>query len=147
LLESIEGIVRTLERLYTERGLAFDVRVSEGIRVPAAREDLDEILGNVLDNACKWARTSCRIDARVHTNQVAVIIDDDGPGIPEKVRERVPGRGVRADETAQGSGLGLSIARDLADAYGGRLSLEDSPLGGLRVLIDLPAAAARRPSP
>ncbi len=147
LLESIEGIVRTLERLYGERGIAFDVRASEGIQVLAAREDLDEILGNVLDNACKWARTSCRIDARVDAGRVVIVIDDDGPGIPANVREGVPGRGVRADEAAPGNGLGLSIARDLADAYGGHMSLEDSPLGGLRVLIDLPAAGAGRPSP
>ena len=83
LLESIEGIVRTLERLYGERGIAFDLRVSEDIEVLAVREDLDEILGNVLENACKWARTSCRVDVRIDAGQVAVVIDDDGPGIPD----------------------------------------------------------------
>ena len=139
LLESIEGIVRTLERLYGERGIAFDVSVPDGIEVSAAPEDLDEILGNILDNACRWARTSCRVDARVEAGRVVIIIDDDGPGIPKEVRERLPARGVRADEAAPGSGLGLSIVHDLADAYGGRTSLDRSPLGGLRVVIELQA--------
>jgi signal transduction histidine kinase len=139
LLESIEGVVRTLERLYSERGIAFDVRVSEGIEVMASREDLDEILGNVLENVCKWARSSCRVDARVEAGRVIVVIDDDGPGIPAEVRDRVPARGIRADEAAPGSGLGLSIAQELVQAYGGRTSLGDSPSGGLRVVIDFQA--------
>ena len=105
----------------------------------ASREDLDEILGNILENACKWARSSCRVDARVEAGRVIVVIDDDGPGIPAEVRDRVPARGIRADEAAPGSGLGLSIAQDLVQAYGGRTSLGDSPSGGLRVVIDLQA--------
>jgi signal transduction histidine kinase len=111
----------------------------------ATREDLDEILGNVLDNACKWARTSCRVDAHVDAGRVVVFVDDDGPGIPAEMRDRLPGRGVRADEAAPGTGLGLSIARDLAEAYGGHTSLKDSPLGGLRVRIELQAPRMRRP--
>jgi len=140
VLASIEGVVRALERLYRDRGVTFDVRVLEGIEVLAAREDLDEILGNVLENACQWARTACRVEARVDAGRVLIVIDDDGPGIPAEVRDRLPARGLRADETSPGSGLGLSIAHDLAQAYGGHMSLEDSPLGGLRVVIDLPSA-------
>jgi signal transduction histidine kinase len=146
LLGSIEGVVRTLQRLYGERGIAFDLRVADDIEVLAVREDLDEILGNVLENACKWARTSCRVDARVDACRVVIVIDDDGPGIPEEVRDRVPSRGLRADEAAPGSGLGLSIAHDLADAYGGRTLLDESPLGGLRVVIDLQAPRTRTAS-
>jgi signal transduction histidine kinase len=146
LLESVEGIVRTLERLYGERRIAFDVRVADDIEVLAARDDLDEILGNVLENACKWARTSCRLEARADSGRVAIVIDDDGPGIAEEVRDRVPSRGVRADQAAPGSGLGLSIAHDLALAYGGRTSLDDSPLGGLRVVIDLQAPRTKQAS-
>ena len=140
VLASTEGVVRALERLYRERGVTFDVRVPEGVEVLAAREDLDEVLGNVLENACQWARTSCRVEARVDAGRVLIVIDDDGPGIPSEVRDRLPARGLRADETSPGSGLGLSIAHDLAQAYGGHMSLEDSPLGGLRVVIDLPSA-------
>lgn len=139
LLESIEGVVRALERLYGDRGIAFDLSVSDGIEVLAAREDLEEILGNVLENACEWARTACRVDARVDADRVVIVVDDDGPGMPAEIRDRVPARGVRADEAAPGSGLGLSIAHDLVHAYGGRVSLGDSPSGGLRVAIDLEA--------
>jgi signal transduction histidine kinase len=143
LLEPIEGVVRTLERLYGERGITFDVRVPESLEVMTVREDLDEILGNVLENACKWARTSCRVDARADAGRIIIVVDDDGPGIPVEVRDRVPARGLRADEAAPGSGFGLSIAQDLVHAYGGRTSLEDSPEGGLRVVIELQAPRPR----
>jgi signal transduction histidine kinase len=139
VLESVEGIVRALERLQREGRVTFDLRVPEHISALAARDDLDELLGNVVDNACTWARTSCRIDARVVDARVIITIDDDGPGMPVELRARVPTRGVRADEANPGSGLGLSISYDLVQAYGGRLSLGDSPLGGLRVEIELPA--------
>lgn len=138
--ESIDGVVRALERVYGERDITFDLRVPDGMAVLAAREDLDEILGNVLENACKWARTSCRVDARAGAGRVVIVIDDDGPGIPVEVRARVPMRGMRADEAAPGSGLGLSIAQDLVQAYGGHTSFEESPTGGLRVVIDLPSS-------
>jgi signal transduction histidine kinase len=139
LLEAVEGVVRTLTRLYAERGIAFDVQTSEAIQVRATRDDLDEMLGNVLENACKWARTRCQIAARAHLGRASIVIDDDGPGIPEALRDRVPARGIRADEAAPGSGLGLSIAADLAQAYGGSLTLDRSPEGGLRVTIELPS--------
>lgn len=138
VLESIEGIVRTLERLQRDGRVTFDVRVPENISALAGRDDLDEVLGNVVDNACTWARTCCRIDARVVDARVIITIDDDGPGMPVELRARVPTRGVRADEASLGSGLGLSISHALVRAYGGQLSLRGSPLGGLRVEIELP---------
>lgn len=137
--ESADGIVRTLTHLYAERRLSFDVHVEPALAVLVAREDLDEIIGNVLDNACKWARTRCRLSAAAQDGRVALVIEDDGPGIPPEMRSQVLARGVRADEAVPGSGLGLSIVRDLTDAYGGRVRLDDSPLGGLRVTIELPA--------
>lgn len=143
LLESIEGIVRALGRIYSEREIAFEMHVADGLEVLVAQEDLDEILGNVLDNACKWARASCRVDARVASGRAIVIVDDDGPGIPMDVRDHLPARGLRADEATVGSGFGLSIAHDLARAYGGSLSLADSPTGGLRVVIELQIPSTR----
>jgi signal transduction histidine kinase len=137
--ESADAIVRTLTHLYAERGLSFDVHVEPAIAVLVAREDLDEIVGNVLDNACKWARARCRLSAAMQDGRVALVIEDDGPGIPTEMRRQVLTRGVRADEAVPGSGLGLSIVRDLTDAYGGRIALDDAPLGGLRVTIELPA--------
>jgi signal transduction histidine kinase len=93
----------------------------------------------VLDNAGTWARTRCHIEARAIGTRATITIDDDGPGMPMELRGRVPARGVRADEASPGSGLGLSISHALVQAYGGQLSLHDSPLGGLRVEIELPA--------
>jgi len=145
VLEAVEGIVRTLERLYDGRGVGFDVRVADGVAVLAVRDDLDEILGNVLENACQWARTTCRIGARVDAGRVAIVVDDDGPGIPDALRDRGPARGLRADESTPGHGLGLAIAQDLAQAYGGTTSLEASPLGGLRVTITLDAPRPPQP--
>jgi signal transduction histidine kinase len=108
--------------------------------VAVAREDLEEILGNILENACKWTRSSCEVTARIEDGRTVVVVDDDGPGIPPDVRDRLPARGVRADESAPGSGLGLSIAQDLAQAYGGSLALDDSPANGLRVRMTFPAS-------
>ena len=137
---SAEALARTLARLHADRGLRIDVDVAQDLLVRVDREDLDEMLGNLLDNACKWARSRCRISARRDADRVAVTVDDDGSGIDVSMRSVVLKRGVRVDETAPGTGLGLSIAGDLADAYGGRLTLGDSPLGGLRVTLDLPVA-------
>jgi signal transduction histidine kinase len=141
IAESADGIVRTLTHLYAERGLSFDVRVEPALAVLVPREDLDEIIGNVLDNACKWARTRCRLSAATQDGRVAIVVEDDGPGIPPEMRGQVLARGVRADEAVPGSGLGLSIVRDLTDAYGGQIALDDSPLGGLCVTIELPASS------
>ena len=138
--ESTEAVVRTLTRLHTERGLSFETRVDPAAAVLVAREDLDEIMGNLLDNACKWARARCLLTASVSSGRVVLVVEDDGPGISPAMRRQVLTRGVRADEAVPGSGLGLSIVRDLAEAYGGRVVLDESPIGGLRVTIDLPAA-------
>ena len=103
------------------------------------REDLDEMLGNLLDNACKWARTQVVVDSVETEGGVLLMVDDDGPGLPAAMREAVLGRGVRADEKAPGSGLGLAIVRDLVELYQGSISLHASPFGGLRVTLKLPS--------
>ncbi len=96
------------------------------------------MLGNLMDNACKWARGRVRVSVDVGSSSLAVMIDDDGPGIPPARREAALTRGGRLDETAPGSGLGLDIVREIADLYRGSLRLEDSPLGGLRARLELP---------
>lgn len=138
VVESAEGLARTLPRLYADRRLSIDVRVdpSHSVRVP--REDLDELLGNVLDNACKWARSHIVIESEQSGDALVVSVDDDGPGLPAEMREKVLQRGVRADEKAAGSGLGLAIVRDLAELYQGSIALGESPLGGLRAALTLP---------
>ena len=139
VLESAEGLSRTLRRLYAERGIAVDVRTASTRYVRAGREDLDEMLGNLLDNACKWAKTRVAIESCREDSIITIVVDDDGAGLDASMREVVLQRGVRADEASPGSGFGLAIVRDLAELYGGSIALDDSPLGGLRVSLRLRA--------
>ena len=115
--ESADGLVRALLRLHAARGLAFDVHVDPSHTVRCEREDLDEMLGNLLDNACKWARTRVVITSSATDSGHVITVDDDGAGLAAEMREAVLQRGVRADEAAPGSGLGLAIVRDLAELY------------------------------
>jgi len=105
------------------------------------REDVLELLGNLLDNACKWADSKVRLQVLEARGGIVLLIDDDGPGIETSRRDDALGRGVRLDEQVSGHGLGLSIVRDIVEAWRGYIDLLDSPLGGLRVSIRLPASA------
>jgi len=136
--ESADGLARTLLRLHADRNLSIDVRVSPSHAARVQREDLDEMLGNLLDNACTWTRTRVVVDSVETERGVVLTVDDDGPGLPAAMREAVLVRGVRADERAPGSGLGLAIVRDIAELYQGSISLHDSPRGGLRATLMLP---------
>jgi signal transduction histidine kinase len=136
---SAEGLARTLDRLYADRDVKIDLSVPASHRVRVQREDLDEMLGNLLDNACKWARSRVRIESLEEGGRTTILVDDDGPGIPSELREKVLQRGVRADEAAPGSGLGLAIVRDLAELHGGSISVEAAPLGGVRTRLVLPS--------
>jgi len=139
VLTSVEGLVRTVKRLYASRNLMFEVRIPAEHTVRVDREDLDEMIGNLLDNACKWARSRAVVSTALAGDTVVIAVDDDGPGLEPPMREAVLRRGVRADESASGSGLGLSIAADLAQIYGGSLTLDRSPDGGVRAILTLPA--------
>ncbi len=138
---SADGLARTLQRLHAGRGLSIDVSVPSEHAVCGQREDLDEMLGNLLDNACKWARTRVAIASANGDGGIVITVDDDGPGLMPAMRDVVLQRGVRADEAAPGSGFGLAIVRDLAELHGGSIALESSPLGGLRARLHLPTAA------
>ena len=133
------GLVRTMERLYADRSLAFEVHVPADCIVRVPLEDLEEMVGNLLDNACKWTRSRVTIGASDDSDRVTIAVDDDGAGLNGAMRQQVLQRGVRADEAAPGSGLGLAIVRDLADAYGGSIALEQSSLGGVSAKLTLPA--------
>jgi signal transduction histidine kinase len=137
--ESAEGLARTMLRLHADRGLAIDVRVPAAHAVRCQREDLDEMLGNLLDNACKWCRSRVSIESVAGPQSIVITVDDDGPGLDPSMRDVVIQRGVRADEAAPGSGFGLAIVRDLADLYGGSIVIDRSPDGGVRAQLTLPA--------
>ena len=140
--DSADALARTLTRLYEGKGVRIEVSVPESIGAAVAREDLEEVLGNLLDNACKWTKSSVRLEGRRSGDTITITIDDDGPGIPAELRTRVLQRGVRADEAAPGSGLGLAIVTDLVDLYRGTLTLDVSPAGGTRATVKFPASRA-----
>ncbi|MDB5510259.1 MAG: integral rane sensor signal transduction histidine kinase [Hyphomicrobiales bacterium] len=147
VVPAIEGLVRTFEKIYRERDLAFDLQVQDVAKFRGERQDLEEMIGNLLDNAGKWATSRIAIDlSRDDAGSEAdrfflmIVIDDDGPGLSASQRAEAVARGRRLDETKPGSGLGLSIVADLAAVYGGSFALDTSPEGGLRARLRLPAA-------
>jgi signal transduction histidine kinase len=141
IADSAAAICRVLARLHAERGLAIDCSVPPGTIFAGESQDFEEILGNLVENACKWAEQRVEVKARREAGMVVVTVDDDGPGVPESWREAAFEPGARLDETKPGSGLGLAIARDLVTLYRGGIQLGRSYLGGLYVELRLPAAA------
>jgi signal transduction histidine kinase len=139
----VEGLVRTYEKLHGEQVLTFDVALQPGLRFRGEAQDLTDLIGNLLDNAGKWARERVSIHAvraaeRDSDPFLVAEIDDDGPGLDKNARAAAVERGKRLDESRPGSGLGLSIVVELASIYGGSLKLDESPLGGLRAILRLP---------
>ncbi|MCS3470757.1 signal transduction histidine kinase [Pseudomonas sp. JUb42] len=138
----LPGLLSTLRLIHGEH-LALRTEVPVDLALPWDREDILELLGNVLDNACKWADSEVCLGIYRDERDFVLLIDDDGPGIPENRHDEVVSRGTRLDEQVAGHGLGLGIVRDIVEAWGGQMQLLVSPLGGLRVRIDLPDPAAR----
>ena len=138
----LQGLKRALDRIYGERMIDLEVSASEGLKFQGEKQDFEEMVGNLLDNACKWANSQVKASARPAEGKrrFTVVIDDDGPGLTEEQRKKVVKRGQRLDESKPGSGLGLSIVADLAHLYKGRFELEPSPEGRLA----RPARAAGR---
>jgi signal transduction histidine kinase len=133
----LPGLFSTLRMIHGEH-LDLSNHVTQGLVLPWDREDILELLGNLLDNACKWADSSVSLGISLEPTGYCLLIDDDGPGIPEDQREEVLGRGNRLDEQVNGHGLGLGIVKDIVESWGGRIQLLDSAMGGLQVRIDLP---------
>ncbi|SFM56757.1 sensor histidine kinase [Halopseudomonas yangmingensis] len=138
----LQSLLRVMRALHAERALQLELQPpSDELAFRGESQDLQEMLGNLLDNACKWASQRVQVSAHAAQGQLQVEIDDDGPGIAEAALEKVMQRGIRADERTPGSGLGLSIVNELAQMYQGRLQLQRSPLGGLRASLRLPLAS------
>jgi signal transduction histidine kinase len=138
----IEDLSRVLSRIHAERGLIIDVDCPPDLAFRGERQDLEEMVGNLIDNACKWANARVAVTAHGNgTAQFELRVGDDGEGLDEEERSRVGARGERLDENVPGSGLGLAIVRDIASLYGGSLTLDESPLGGLEARLALPAIA------
>ncbi|MFQ5534259.1 MAG: ATP-binding protein [Sphingomonadales bacterium] len=139
----VEDLRRALTRIHVERGIACQINTpheARGLVFAGERQDLDEMLGNLMDNAFKWAAERVEVTLARTANSLIITVDDDGPGIAEEQRDAVFARGNRFDSAVPGSGLGLAIVRDIAALCGGQIRLQDSPLGGLRAELTLPAA-------
>jgi signal transduction histidine kinase len=134
-----ERVVRTLRRLHAERPLEVELDVAPELAFAGDAEDLSELLGNLVDNGCKWGRTRVEVAARREGRRLHLEVADDGPGLDAAHSARALSRGQRLDEAVPGDGLGLSIVRELAALYGGAVRLERAPLGGLRAVVELPA--------
>ncbi|MFM9943195.1 MAG: ATP-binding protein [Hyphomicrobiaceae bacterium] len=141
-----EAIARALERIHRDRDLMISIACPDDARFQGEKQDLEEMLGNLMDNACKWAGSKVDVAVRIQSpssatpsRRLLITVDDDGPGLTPEQRQQGIQRGRRLDESKPGSGLGHSIVADLAQSYRGRFKLEKSPLGGLRAELDLPS--------
>jgi signal transduction histidine kinase len=136
----LDDLARVLERIHEARGIEIETECPPGLFFRGDRQDLEEMAGNLIDNACKWAKR--HVVARAAPLPGArweLVIGDDGPGLAPEDRARVLERGERLDESVPGSGLGLSIVEDIAKLYGGALELGTSEMGGLSARLSLPA--------
>lgn len=139
LAPRLSDLRAALARIHAEKGAAIDLDVPEALAVSCEGQDLDEMLGNLVDNACRWCRARVRVSATTRDGAVAVVVEDDGPGLDPAAASAVMARGRRLDEGVPGHGFGLPITLELAELYGGGLSLGRSDLGGLRADLVLPA--------
>lgn len=137
----ISDLTRALTRIYDQQGIAITSQCADSLVFRGDRADLEEMLGNLLDNACKWASEQVAIVATASgtPGRLRIVVTDDGPGLSDEQKKRVLERGERLDETKPGSGLGLGIVREIASLYGGTFMLDRSGAGGLSVELDLPA--------
>jgi signal transduction histidine kinase len=147
VLPVAESLVRTLERINRDKGVSITLECPPALRFQGEKHDLEEMLGNLLDNACKWSRGKVYLtiadlpqSVRSAAKMFVLTVDDDGKGLTAEQRSRIGKRGQRIDESTPGTGLGLSIVADFATSYRGEMTLHASPHGGLQVRLELPSA-------
>jgi len=136
---TVERLVGALRKVNADKRLDIDLALDDAVRFRGDEGDLTEVLGNLLDNAFKWSRGRIRIGAVTHERRLVLSVEDDGPGIPQSAVQEVLQRGVRADQTMPGHGIGLAVVRDIAEAYGGSVRIERSELGGAAITLEFPA--------
>jgi len=136
----VADLVYAMQRIHQDRGLEYDFSRLEECWFRGESQDLEEMVGNLLDNACKWAKSQVVIHCKTDNDRIRLAVEDDGPGIPEEFLEDVIQRGRKLDDSKPGHGQGLGIVNDIADLYGGILKLRKGQSGGLRAELDLPAA-------
>ena len=139
-LSAVMGdLSRVIARIHAVRGIVIDAECDDGIYFRGERQDLEEMLGNLIDNGCKWAKSRVRVRCEKAGGRLVLTVEDDGPGLSAQQRAQVGERGERLDDTVPGSGLGLAIVRDISKLYGGFFALDESSLGGVLARLDLPA--------
>lgn len=138
VLPVLEDLKRALTRIYAARGIEIEIDAPQDLTFRGARHDLEEMLGNLMDNACKWANAKVRVRCTRQADRLTLTIEDDGEGLREDQRVEVLKRGHRLDESIPGTGLGLSIVVDLTSLYNGMLALDEAALGGLQATLTLP---------
>ena len=137
----IEGMVRTMPRIYRHKDVTVSLDVSPDLVFRGEKRDLDEMLGNLIDNAFKWTQSAVSViahNSETDESMMKIVISDNGPGIDEKDYAQAVKRGIRLDETTPGTGFGLAIVDDLARAYKGSMMLGEADKGGLQVTLTLP---------
>jgi len=137
----LDDLARVLTRIHSEAHIQVEVDSPRELSFRGERQDLEEMAGNLIDNACKWAHSRVVVRARQAGAKLDLTVEDDGDGLTEVERQHVGERGERLDERVPGSGLGLAIVRDIAKLYGGTFTLGESALGGLKAALSLPAIA------
>jgi two-component system sensor histidine kinase PhoQ len=139
----IERLTSALAKVHADKQVAVEVQVDAGLQARIDEGDLTELLGNLLDNAFKWSGRRVRVTATLEDGNFILRIEDDGPGIAPERASAVLERGVRADESVPGHGIGLAVVRDIVGAYEGRIEIERSGLGGALVTLTIPQSLAR----
>jgi signal transduction histidine kinase len=135
----MDDLARVIARIHAARGIVIDAECDERFYFRGERQDLEEMLGNLIDNGCKWARARVRVRCEKAAGRLVLTVEDDGPGLSAQQRSQVGERGERLDESVPGSGLGLAIVRDISKLYGGFFTLGESSLGGVLARLELPA--------